>query len=55
MTVLVGARDAERGRAAEQALRDGGAGARFVQLDVTDPKSSWQAADNSGSYGIISW
>src|SRR5215472_16593702 len=45
MTVLVGARDAERGRTAEQALRDGGADARFVQLDVTDSKSSSQAAD----------
>jgi len=45
MTVLVGARDAERGRAAEQALRDGGADARFVQLDVTDLKSSSQAAE----------
>src|SRR5690348_5060267 len=39
MTVLVGARDEDRGRAAEQALRDGGADARFVALDVTDEKS----------------
>jgi NAD(P)-dependent dehydrogenase (short-subunit alcohol dehydrogenase family) len=45
MTVLLGARDAERGRAAEQALRDDGADARFVRLDVTDSKSSWQAAE----------
>jgi NAD(P)-dependent dehydrogenase (short-subunit alcohol dehydrogenase family) len=45
MTVLVGARDSERGRAAEQALRDGGADARFVQLDVTDPKSVQRAAE----------
>src|ERR1700729_640072 len=45
MTVLVGARDEERGRAAESALRDGGAGARFVQLDVTDAKSVQRAAE----------
>jgi len=45
MTVLVGARDIERGRAAEQTLRDGGADARFVQLDVTDPKSIQRAAE----------
>jgi NAD(P)-dependent dehydrogenase (short-subunit alcohol dehydrogenase family) len=45
MTVLVGARDEERGRAAESALRDGGADARFVQLDVTDAKSVQQAAE----------
>ena len=45
MTVLVGARDEERGRAAESALRDGGADARFVQLDVTDAKSVQRAAE----------
>jgi NAD(P)-dependent dehydrogenase (short-subunit alcohol dehydrogenase family) len=45
MTVLVGARDEERGRAAESALRDGGAGARFVHLDVTDAKSVQRAAE----------
>jgi NAD(P)-dependent dehydrogenase (short-subunit alcohol dehydrogenase family) len=45
MTVLVGARDAERGRDAESALRDGGIDARFVQLDVTDPKSVQRAAE----------
>ncbi|MDG4808099.1 SDR family oxidoreductase [Micromonospora sp. WMMD1120] len=39
MTVLVGARDAERGRAAERRLRDGGVDARFVPLDVTDAES----------------
>ena len=44
MTVLVGARETERGRAAEQALRDGGADARFIQVDVTDLESSSQAA-----------
>lgn len=44
MTVLVGARDAARGRAAEAALRDGGADARFVPLDVTDAGSVATAA-----------
>jgi NAD(P)-dependent dehydrogenase (short-subunit alcohol dehydrogenase family) len=45
MTVLVGARDAERGREAERALRDGGADARFVKLEVTDQKSIQLAAE----------
>jgi NAD(P)-dependent dehydrogenase (short-subunit alcohol dehydrogenase family) len=45
MTVLVGARDEERGRAAESALREDGVDARFVQLDVTDPKSIQRAAE----------
>ena len=45
MTVLVGARDTERGRQAEQVLRDAGADARFVQLDVTDAKSVQLAAE----------
>jgi len=45
VTVLVGARDEERGRQAERALRDGGADAHFVQLDVTDDKSVRQAAE----------
>jgi NAD(P)-dependent dehydrogenase (short-subunit alcohol dehydrogenase family) len=44
MTVLVGARDASRGQQAEQALRAGGADARFVQLNVTDEASARQAA-----------
>jgi NAD(P)-dependent dehydrogenase (short-subunit alcohol dehydrogenase family) len=44
MTVLVGARDAARGRQAEQDLRAGGADARFVQLDVTDEASAGHAA-----------
>jgi NAD(P)-dependent dehydrogenase (short-subunit alcohol dehydrogenase family) len=34
-TVLVGARDEERGRAAERELRSAGVDARFVPLDVT--------------------
>jgi NAD(P)-dependent dehydrogenase (short-subunit alcohol dehydrogenase family) len=44
MTVLVGARDEERGRQAEQALRDDGADAHFVPLDVTDEASIQSAA-----------
>jgi NAD(P)-dependent dehydrogenase (short-subunit alcohol dehydrogenase family) len=45
MTVLVGARDTERGREAERALRDEGADARFVQLEITDQKSIQLAAE----------
>ncbi len=45
MTVLVGARDADRGREAEKSLRDGGADAHFVQLEVTDAKSIQRAAE----------
>ena len=45
MTVLVSARDTQRGRAAAGALREGGADARFVQLDVTDATSVRRAAD----------
>ncbi|SIN35885.1 SDR family oxidoreductase [Micromonospora cremea] len=44
MTVLVGARDAERGRAAQDKLRAGSADARFVPLDVTDAESVEAAA-----------
>ncbi|MPZ28093.1 MAG: SDR family NAD(P)-dependent oxidoreductase [Micromonosporaceae bacterium] len=44
MTVLLGARDEQRGRQAEHRLREGGADARFVQLDVTDPGSIAAAA-----------
>ena len=43
-TVLAGARDDERGLAAERALRADGADARFVRLDVTDDASVTQAA-----------
>ncbi|MEH0986096.1 SDR family oxidoreductase [Micromonospora sp. CPCC 205556] len=43
-TVLVGARDATRGRKAERTLRDGGADARFVPLEVTDEQSVAAAA-----------
>ena len=45
MTVLAGARDEARGLAAERTLRDAGADARFVPLDVTDAKSVRQAAE----------
>jgi NAD(P)-dependent dehydrogenase (short-subunit alcohol dehydrogenase family) len=45
VTVLAGARDPERGREAERALRAAGADARFVPLDVTDARSVQQAAD----------
>ena len=44
VTVLAGARDEVQGRQAERALRDGGADARFVLLDVTDAKSAQEAA-----------
>jgi len=48
-TVLVGARDAERGQAAADAL-----GARFVQIDVTDDASvAAAAADVAASEGAI--
>jgi NAD(P)-dependent dehydrogenase (short-subunit alcohol dehydrogenase family) len=43
-TVLAGARDEARGRQAEQELRQAGADARFVSLDVTDPESIATAA-----------
>jgi NAD(P)-dependent dehydrogenase (short-subunit alcohol dehydrogenase family) len=45
ITVLAGARDEARGKQAEDALRDSGADARFVRLDVTDPESVREAAD----------
>ena len=44
MTVLLGARDADRGQQAEQTLREAGGQARFVLLDVTDEKTAGQAA-----------
>jgi NAD(P)-dependent dehydrogenase (short-subunit alcohol dehydrogenase family) len=44
MTVLAGARDDKRGRAAEDALRQAGIDAHFVQLDVTDATSIHHAA-----------
>jgi NAD(P)-dependent dehydrogenase (short-subunit alcohol dehydrogenase family) len=54
VTVLAGARDEARGAAAEQELRDGGADARYVPLDVTDPASVAKAATWIGSeYGRL--
>lgn len=44
MTVLVGARDADLGRAATDKLKAEGAQAHFVQLDVTDADSIAAAA-----------
>ncbi|MFC4913422.1 SDR family oxidoreductase [Actinomadura gamaensis] len=44
MTVLVGARAAERGEPAAGVLADEGIDARFVQLDVTDEESVRAAA-----------
>lgn len=49
MTVLIGAREESRGREAERTLRDEGADARFVQLDVTDAHSVEQAASWIGA------
>jgi NAD(P)-dependent dehydrogenase (short-subunit alcohol dehydrogenase family) len=45
MTVLIGARDEERGEAAAGKLRAEGADAHFVQLEVTDPASIKRAAE----------
>ena len=54
MTVLAGARDEARGKEAERVLRDGGADARFVPLDVTDEQSVRQAAAwIDGEYGVL--
>jgi len=54
ITVLAGARDEARGRQAERLLRDGGAEARFVALDVTDAKSVQEAAGwIEGEYGHL--
>ncbi len=43
MTVMLGARDAQRGRRAAEELAEAG-DVRFVQLDVTDPESVRRAA-----------
>jgi NAD(P)-dependent dehydrogenase (short-subunit alcohol dehydrogenase family) len=45
MTVLIGARDSARGRAAEAALRAEDIDARCVELDVADAKSAQRAAE----------
>ena len=44
MTALIGARDAERGEAAAAELREGGADARVITVDVTDPDGLAAAA-----------
>jgi NAD(P)-dependent dehydrogenase (short-subunit alcohol dehydrogenase family) len=44
-TVLVGSRDGQRGERAAQKLRDEGADAHAVQLDVTDEKAARAAAE----------
>ncbi len=44
MTVLIGARDAERGEEAAAELCEGGADARFLAVDVTDPDGLAAAA-----------
>ncbi|MGH3785050.1 MAG: SDR family oxidoreductase [Pseudonocardiaceae bacterium] len=44
MTVLIGARDAERGRTAADKLSSEGADARYLHLDVTDETSITAAA-----------
>ncbi|MFF4383148.1 SDR family NAD(P)-dependent oxidoreductase [Kitasatospora sp. NPDC001547] len=44
-TVLIGARDPERGTAAAAALTARGLDARFVRLDVTDPATAAAAAE----------
>ncbi len=44
ITVLLGARDAGRGREAERMLRTAGADGHFVPLDVTDEASALAAA-----------
>ena len=54
MTVLVGARDAGRGREAVAALRAGGADAHPVPLEVTDPASVAAAArHDEEAYGRL--
>ncbi len=54
VTVLLGARDADRGRAAEKALASSGGDARYVPLDVTDVTSAAEAAAWIGSeYGQL--
>lgn len=50
VTVLVGARDRQRGEAAAEQLRGEGLDARFVQLDVTDAASIAQAAATIGAH-----
>jgi NAD(P)-dependent dehydrogenase (short-subunit alcohol dehydrogenase family) len=54
MTVLAAARDETLGRQAERGLREGGADAHFVRLDVTDGKSVQRAAEwVEAQYGVL--
>jgi NAD(P)-dependent dehydrogenase (short-subunit alcohol dehydrogenase family) len=54
ITVLAAARDQSRGEDAARALRDGGADARFVPLDVTDEASARQAASwVAAEFGVL--
>ncbi|WP_234358054.1 SDR family NAD(P)-dependent oxidoreductase, partial [Streptomyces puniciscabiei] len=46
ISVLIGARNAERGEAAAEELRADGADVRFVPLDVTDETSVQAAAQH---------
>jgi NAD(P)-dependent dehydrogenase (short-subunit alcohol dehydrogenase family) len=48
LTVLVGARDEGRGRAAADQMRTTGAAAEFLQIDVSDDASVRAAADEVG-------
>ena len=53
-TVLVGARDPERGADAEKRLRDAGLDAHHVALDVSDEASVARAAESiDGTYGCL--
>ena len=47
-TVLIGARDQQRGEVATRILQAEGLDARFIQLDVTDQKTIDAAADRIG-------
>ncbi|WP_433175563.1 SDR family NAD(P)-dependent oxidoreductase [Actinoallomurus sp. CA-150999] len=54
MTVLVGARDADRGAEAVAALRAAGGEAHAVRLDVTDPGTARGAAEHvAASFGRL--
>ena len=45
VTVVMGARDPEKGEAAAEKLRSAGLDAQFLKLDVTNPKDQAAAAD----------
>jgi NAD(P)-dependent dehydrogenase (short-subunit alcohol dehydrogenase family) len=54
MTVLIGARNAERGEAAAKALAQDGLDASFIPLDVTNEVSARAAADTvAGAHGRL--